>query len=235
MNLKDLRVKLFADGASLPEIEKACANPHISGFTTNPTLMRASWVKDYAEFAHVALSIIGDRPISFEVLADDFETMGRQALKIAGWGDNVYVKIPITNTKGEPSLPLIRQLSNSGVKVNVTAVMTSKQIIETAAILDTATDSIISVFAGRIADAGYNPAPLVNRAVYCSRLHTQVLWASSRELLNILQADSAGCDIITLPEALIAKLNLLGQSLEERSTDTVRMFHEDAVKSGYTL
>jgi transaldolase len=232
------KIKVFADGASLPALLELARNPQIAGFTTNPTLMRKAGVTDYRAFARDALAQIRDRPISFEVFADDFAGMGRQAREIASWGDNVYVKIPITNTKRESALGLVRELSSGGVKVNVTAICTLQQVEETAHALKGGAPSVVSVFAGRIADTGRDPMPIMRSALEaCTRADARIelLWASPRELLNLVQAAEVGCHIITVTHDLLKKLDLLGKDLGEFSLDTVKMFHNDAVGGGYTL
>jgi transaldolase len=232
------RIKIFADGASLPALLELAQNPQIAGFTTNPTLMRKAGVKDYQAFAREALGHIQKRPISFEVFADDFAEMNRQARAIAAWGDNVYVKIPITNTKGESASALIRQLTAAGVKLNVTALCTLAQVHETAQALKWGAPSVISVFAGRIADTGRDPVPLMRAALeICAAADRQIelLWASPRELLNLVQAAEVGCHIITVTPDLLKKLDLVGKDLGEFSLDTVKMFHRDAADAGYQL
>jgi transaldolase len=233
----DLKIKIFADGADLKSIRAAASDPHIKGFTTNPTLMRAAGVDDYKAFALDALSLVGDRPISFEVFADDFPTMADQAREIASWGANVYVKIPVTNTKGEFSGPLIAELSHGGIKLNVTAVMTLDQIGRIAEAMSDRTAAVISVFAGRIADTGRDPVPHMRRALELVRHRRKVelLWASTRELLNIVQADEIGCHIITVTPDVLKKLALFGKDLELYSRDTVAMFHRDAMAAGYQI
>jgi transaldolase len=235
--LSDLKIKLFADGADKAQILKSYANPLIRGFTTNPTLMRAAGVKHYAAFAHEVLDVVKDRPISFEVFADDFCEMERQARKIAAWADNVYVKIPVTNTKRQPSMELVNVLSQSGVKVNVTAVLTLDQVRETTAALSGGAPAFISIFAGRIADTGRDPAPLISTAVgiVAANSNIELIWASPRELLNIFQANDAGCHIITVTENLLAKLEIVGRDLRDISLETVKMFHRDATQSAYEL
>ena len=232
------RIKIFADGASLPALLELAQNPQIAGFTTNPTLMRKAGVKDYRAFAREALAHIVKKPISFEVFADDFAEMNRQARAIAAWGDNVYVKIPITNTKGESATGLIRQLTAAGVKLNVTALCTLGQVHETAQALKGGAPSVISVFAGRIADTGRDPVPLMRAALeVCAAADRDIelLWASPRELLNIVQAAEVGCDIITVTPDLLAKLQLIGKDLGEFSLETVQMFYRDAQAAGYKL
>ncbi len=211
-DLKSLKVKLFADGADLAGIKEMASNPTIKGFTTNPTLMRKAGVADYKAFALQVLQIVGGRPISFEVFADDFDTMEKQALEIASWGKNVNVKIPVTNTKGEFCGPLVERLSRAGVQLNVTAVMTLDQVKRITDRLATDTPAIVSVFAGRIADTGRDPLPLMNEAVGIlkSKPRAELIWASPRELLNIFQADSIGCQIITATNDILKKLSLVG-------------------------
>jgi len=232
-----LRVKIFADGASVDDMRRLAANAGISGFTTNPTLMRNAGVRDYARFARAALEAIPDRPISFEVLADDFCTMERQAREIASWGSNVYVKIPITNTQGASSTGLIQKLSTDGLKVNVTAIMTLGQVASAVEALADGAPSNVSIFAGRIADTGRDPVPIVREAVSMASAQPSIelIWASPREVLNVHQADSAGCHIITLTTELVNKLALRGKDLEAFSRETVQMFHDDSVKAGLSL
>jgi transaldolase len=233
----DLRVKIFADGADLAEMLELSRNPLIRGFTTNPTLMRKAGVVDYKKFAHEVLQVISDRPISFEVFSDDFPEMERQALEIAGWGKNVYVKIPVTNTRGESSTVLVRKLSEAGVKVNVTAILTLDQVATVTRFFAADCAGCVSVFAGRIADSGRDPLPIMVEALTLMRAkpNLELIWASPRELLNIIQAHSIGCHIITVTGDILKKLPLLGKDLAEYSLDTVRMFHHDAQKSGYSL
>lgn len=235
--MKPLATKIFADGADLAVIEKLCANPLIRGFTTNPTLMRKAGVADYEAFARAALTLVGDRPISFEVFTDEFDEMERQARHIATWGANVYVKIPVTNTRREPADDLIRRLSALGVKVNVTAILTPEQIERVIACLVGGAPSVISVFAGRIADTGVDPLPIMARAVAGVRPYPsiEVIWASPRELLNLVQASDIGCHIITVTADILAKLGLLGRDLADYSLDTVKMFYTDAVSAGFRL
>lgn len=236
-SVSELKIKLFADGADKAQILRAYANPLIRGFTTNPTLMRAAGVKDYEAFAHEILAVVTDRPISFEVFADEFCEMERQAHKIARWADNVYVKIPVTNSRRESSMDLIQRLAHSGVKVNVTAILTLDQVREAATALAGGASSVISVFAGRIADTGKDPVPLVAEAVGLVSAHSgvELLWASPRELLNIFQANDIGCHIITATDGVLAKLKVVGKDLSDYSLETVKMFHTDAVQSGYEL
>ena len=232
-----LNTKIYADGADLDVIEKLCSNPIIQGFTTNPTLMRKAGVNDYEAFARAALERVGDRPISFEVFSDEFDEMERQARYIATWGANVYVKVPVTNTKGESADRLVERLSQGGVKVNVTAVFTLGQIKRITECLAGGVPSVVSVFAGRVADSGIDPIPLMTTALALLRPHPtiEMIWASPRELLNVVQASEIGCHIITVTPDILAKLPLLGRDLEEYSLDTVRMFYQDASAAGYTL
>ena len=235
--LAELKIKLFADGADKTQILRFYANPLIRGFTTNPTLMRSAGVKNYEAFAREILDVIRDRPISFEVFADNFGEMERQARKIAAWGENVYVKIPISNTKRQSSMELAGQLAHSGVKVNITAVLTLDQVRAAADALTGGSPGIISIFAGRIADTGRDPVPTVAAAVDLVSAYSNIelIWASPRELLNIFQANDAGCHIITVPETILAKLETVGKDLDEFSLETVAMFHNDAARSGYQL
>jgi len=212
-------------------------NPLIRGFTTNPTLMRKAGISDYAAFARDIVSEIRDRPISLEVFADEFDEMERQARLIASWGANVYVKIPVTNTRREPALDLIHRLSHAGIQLNVTALLTLRQVVDVSAALAGGAPSCVSVFAGRIADTGRDPVPLMAAAVEMVSIHPgmELIWASPRELLNIFQADSIGCHIITATPDVLNKLSLVGKGLDEYSLDTVKMFHSDALKSGFTI
>jgi transaldolase len=232
-----LRIKVFADGADIAGIRKLADDPLIAGITTNPTLMRKAGIEDYEQFATELLEVVPDRPISFEVFSDDFDEMERQALKISGWANNVYVKVPITNTEGASSLDLVRRLSHEGVKLNVTALMTGAQVEGSAAALDGGAPAYVSVFAGRVADAGVDPEPIMVAALDTLRplAGVELIWASPREVLNIVQADRIGCHIITVTHDLLAKLHLLGRDLDEFSLDTVRMFHRDASAAGFTL
>jgi transaldolase len=233
----NLKVKVYADGADKSAMLDLYAKPWISGFTTNPTLMRKAGICDYEAFARDILANIPDRPISLEVFADEFSEMERQARKIASWADNVYVKIPVTNTRREPALDLICRLSHAGVKVNVTALMTLAQVRDVAHALANGVPSCISVFAGRIADTGVDPLPIMSAAVEIVRMYPamELIWASPRELLNVVQADRIGCHIITVTNDILKKLDLLGYSLDEYSLDTVKMFYNDACKSGFRL
>jgi len=235
--LQDLKVKIFADGADKTGMLEMYRNPLIKGFTTNPSLMRKAGVNDYAAFAHDLLKCIPDRPLSFEVFSDDIAEMERQALKISKWGSNVYTKIPITNTRGEPCVGLVRRLSQAGVKLNVTAMLCLDQVRDISAALAGGPSSFVSVFAGRIADTGRDPVPLMAAAVelLAPYPNEELIWASCRELLNIVQADAIGCQIITVPNDVLKKLPLVGTDLHEYSLDTVKTFRSDAVKAGYTL
>ena len=236
-HVSSMRVKIFADGADRASILELAKHPHIRGFTTNPTLMRKAGVADYESFAKQLIEEIPNRPFSFEVLSDDFEEMEQQALRIASWGSNVYVKIPISNTRAESSAPLISRLVRQRVKVNVTAVMTLSQVDSVVPILRDAPPSCISIFAGRVADAGCDPLPILCGALTRIRAYPQIelIWASPRELFNIVQADTIGCHIITVTHDLLRKLALVGKDLGEYSLDTVKMFRNDAVKAGFRL
>ena len=233
------KIKIFADGASVPAIVAAAKNPRIAGFTTNPTLMRKDGVSDYRAFAKEVLAHVKTQPISFEVFADEFAEMRRQALEIKTWGDNVYVKIPITNTRRESAIPLVKELAGSGVKLNVTAICTLEQVRDTAKALAGGAPSVVSVFAGRIADTGRDPVPLMSNALKICREadaeKIELLWASPRELLNIIQAAEVGCDIITVTPDLLKKLELVGKDLADYSLETVQMFFRDASAAGYVL
>lgn len=233
----DLNIKIFADGADLGGIREMTKNSLISGFTTNPTLMRKANILDYKEFAIEVLKIVPDKPISFEVFADDFAEMEAQAREIASWGSNVNIKIPVTTTKGEFCGPVIKNLSTEGIVVNVTALMTINQVEDVVAVLDKNTPAIISVFAGRIADTGIDPVPLMREAVKImqQKPKSELIWASPRELLNIFQADSVGCHIITATNDILKKLQLVGKNLNEYSLETVKMFFDDASSAGYKI
>jgi transaldolase len=235
--LDQISTRIFADGADLDSILALAANPRIAGFTTNPTLMWKAGLTDYEEFAKRLLERITQHPISFEVFADDAQEMKRQAHLIASWGPNVYVKVPVTTTAGESMAKLVRELSEDGIKVNVTALFTTAQVeLVTAAVKDGA-PSYISVFAGRIADAGVDPMPIMARAVdiMVAAPRSELIWASPREVLNLVQADQVGCHIITMTHDLLKKLDCLGKNLEQYSLETVRMFHGDATAAGFTL
>ncbi len=235
--VSELKVKIFGDGADLAGMLELGQLPYIKGFTTNPTLMRKAGVPDYEEFAAEVLKHITDRPVSFEVFADDAETMEAQAKHIASWAKNVYVKIPVTNTKREPMYELIRRLSHEGIQVNVTAMMTLEQVREVTKVLCRGAASNASLFAGRVADTGRDPVPMMREALEILKESpkTELIWASPRELLNIFQADEIGCHIITVTNDILAKLKQVGKDLGEFSLDTVQMFHNDAAKAGYTL
>ena len=235
--LDQISTRIFADGADLEGILSLAADPRISGFTTNPTLMRKAGLTRYAEFAQSLLEQVTSHPVSFEVFADDPEEIRRQAHLIAGWGENVYVKVPITTTRGEPLAALIRELSEGGIKVNVTALFTTAQVELIAAAVADGAPSCISVFAGRIADAGVDPVPIMVRSLEIMEQapQSELIWASPREILNLVQADRIGCHIITVTHDLLKKLDCLGKSLEQYSLETVRMFHDDAVAAGFTL
>jgi transaldolase len=233
-----LRVQVYADGANLEQMLTLAKDPFIKGFTTNPTLMKQCGVKDYAAFSKRLLAEIPDKPISFEVLADDPDEIHRQALQIAAWGDNVYVKIPVTNSEGVPLADVVASLAHKGVKVNVTAVFTLDQVWSSCLALRGGAPSVVSVFAGRIADAGIDPVPHVRAALAICRnvdRSIELLWASPREILNVVQADEIGVDIITVSEGIRTKLNLLGKDLTEFSRETVLMFKRDGEAAGFSL
>jgi transaldolase len=232
-----LSTRVFADGADLDGILALAADPRISGFTTNPTLMWKAGLTDYSDFAQRLLERITRHPISFEVFADGVDEMRRQARLISAWGENVYVKIPITTTSGESMVPLVRELSESGVKVNVTALFTTAQVELVTEAVRQGAPSYLSVFAGRIADAGIDPVPIMARSVdiMVDAPRAELIWASPREVLNVVQADSVGCHIITMTHDLLGKLELLGKDLEQFSLETVQMFHRDAVAAGFNL
>jgi len=235
--LSNLKVKIFADGADRSGMLGLYRNPLIKGFTTNPTLMHNAGIADYEAFAHDILKAIPDRPISLEVFSDDFAEMEGQARRIALWGENVYVKIPVTNTHGESSIPLIRALAKAGVKQNVTALMTLAQVRDVSAALGSGPPACVSVFAGRVADTGRDPVAMMAAAVQLLAMYPKIelIWASPRELLNIFHADQVGCHIITVTHDLLKKLALVGKDLDEFSLDTVKMFRNDAVKAGFKL
>ena len=234
----DLPIKIFADGADLQGIAELYRKPYIRGLTTNPTLMRKAGLTDYETFARAVLTEVKCKPISFEVFSDDFREMRRQALKMRDWQDNVYVKIPITNTKAQSSVPLIQQLAGEGVKVNVTALLTVSQVKAVAAALSPSIPAVVSVFAGRIADTGVDPLPIMKESLEILRglPKAELLWASVREVLNVFQAAACCCHIVTVPHDILKKLvELGGKDLDELSLDTVRMFHQDAVAAGFKL
>ena len=233
-----ISTKIFADGADLDEVLRLAGDPRIKGFTTNPTLMWKAGLTDYADFARRLLERISEQPISFEVFADDEVEMRRQATMIAKWGPNVYVKIPVTTTQGQSMAPLVRELSESGIKVNVTALMTTAQTEVVAEALRDGAPSCVSVFAGRIADAGVEPLPIMSQALEILESvapAAELIWASPREILNLVQADAVGCHIITMTSDLIGKLGLLGKDLDRFSLETVQMFHRDAIAAGFTI
>jgi transaldolase len=232
-----LRIAIYADGADVRDMIAARDGGLVKGFTTNPTLMRKSGVADYTAFAREALASTGGMPISFEVFADDFDEMERQAKLIATWGEPVYVKIPVTNTKGESAVPLIHRLSGAGVKLNVTAILTLEQVRAVVDALNPDVPAIVSVFAGRIADTGRDPVPLMREAaaICADKPKSMLLWASPRELLNIFQAEECGCQIITCTSEILKKLAMVGKPLDELSLDTVKMFYNDAAAAGFTL
>ncbi|MGC2022130.1 MAG: transaldolase [Candidatus Sulfotelmatobacter sp.] len=236
-SVSELRVQVFADGADKASMLELYRQPYIKGFTTNPTLMRKAGVTDYERFAREILQQIPDRPISFEVFADDEGQMERQARRIARWAANVYVKIPVTNTRREPMYELVRRLSAEGIQVNATAVLALDQVEHLARALRGGAPSYISVFAGRVADTGLDPVPLMKSALelMAPEPNSQLVWASPRELLNIFQADEIGCHIITVTSDVLKKVTLIGKDLHDYSLETVQMFHNDAAHSGYTL
>lgn len=232
------KIKLYSDGADKASFLEMAANPAVKGFTTNPTLMKKAGVKDYAPFCKEILPIIQDKPISFEVFSDEFPEMKRQALEIASWGPNVYAKIPVTNSEGLSSIPLIRELAGKGVKLNVTAVLTLRQCVEVCEALKNGPASILSVFAGRIADTGRDPVPLMATALEICRHYDpkiELLWASTREVYNIAQAEKIGCAIITVPPDILKKVTMFGKDLTQLSLETVRMFKSDAEAAGFKL
>jgi transaldolase len=232
-----LRVKIFADGANRDGIAELCALPWVRGFTTNPTLMRKAGVADYEAFAREILELVRERPISFEVFSDEATEMEEQARTIASWGDNVFVKIPVTDTRGQPSADVARRLSAAGVKLNVTALMTAEQVAMVAEWLANGPAAFVSLFAGRVADTGRDPLPIMSAALDVLRAHPQVelIWASPREVLNIVQADAIGCHVITVTHDLLRKVPTLGKDLDEFSLETVKMFYSDGQAAGYAL
>ena len=235
--IEDLKVKIFSDGADKEDMLDMASKTFIRGLTTNPTLMKKAGIKDYEAFAKDILSTIKEKPISFEVFSDDFDEMEKQAMKITSWADNVYVKIPVTNTKKESSKELIKRLVEKKVKLNITAIMTLDQVKTVLSVLDNKVPSIISVFAGRIADTGKDPIPLMKECLTEMKINpkSELLWASPRELLNIIQADQIGCHIITVTKDVIKKLKLANYDLEDYSLDTVKMFYKDAVEAGFKI
>lgn len=236
-SIDELKVKIYADGADRAGILEMVARPYIKGFTTNPTLMRKAGVTDYRAFARDILQVVRDRPISFEVFSDEFDEMERQAFEIASWAENVYVKIPITNTRREPAYPLLSRLARAGVRLNVTALMALDQVRDAAEALAQSRSAYVSVFAGRVADTGLDPVPLMAAAVELLRPYPslELIWASPRELLNIFQADAIGCHIITVTNDVLKKLASVGKDLHDFSLETVKMFYDDGQKAGYVL
>lgn len=237
-SLNDLKIQIYADGADKAGILDLYGKPYIKGLTTNPTLMKKAGIKDYEAFARDILQTVTSKPISLEVFSDEFPEMKRQALKIAGWGPNVYVKIPITNSRGESSIPLIRELAAAKVQLNITAILTLAQVRDVAAALNPAAPAVVSIFAGRIADTGRDPVPLMcaARALLEGQPKAELLWASVREVLNILQAEQCGCDIVTVTHDILAKAaKMLDTDLTALSLDTVKMFANDAASAGYKL
>ncbi len=237
LNIKDLKIKIFADGADIKAMVEAYKQGIVKGFTTNPTLMKKNGLTDYESFAKEVLKNISDRPISFEVFSDEFNEMELQAKEIASWGKNINVKIPITNTKGQSSIPLIKKLSSDELSLNITAILTVEQVKEVQKVLNPNTYNIVSVFAGRIADTGRDPMPCM---IECAKIlkplpNTDLLWASSRELLNIFQAEQTGCQIITVTPDILKKLSGVGKDLTELSLDTVKMFYNDACQAGFKI
>ncbi len=238
ITVDQLTLKLFADGADPKSMIRLAANPRIQGFTTNPTLMRSAGVTDYAAFSKEILAAIPNHPVSFEVLADTLPEIERQARILATWGPNVYVKVPISTTDGTSTIPVVKRLAHDGIKVNVTAVFTLQQVTESAEALAGGAPSVVSIFAGRIADAGVDPEPHMRTSVAICRAANpaiEVLWASPRELYNVVQANNTGCDIITATESVLSKLGTLGKDLGQFSLETVQMFRNDAVAAGYEL
>lgn len=236
-SVKDLKVKIFADGADKGGMLEMYEKPYIQGLTTNPTLMKKAGISDYLSFCKDILTHIKDKPLSFEVFSDDFAEMERQALEIASWGENVYVKIPVTNTKQETCYALVKKLASQKVKLNVTAIMTMAQVRDVVSSLDPMVASFVSVFAGRVADTGRDPVPMMAAAVEMLKIApaAELIWASPRELLNIFQADEIGCQVITVTNDILKKLALVGYDLNNYSLDTVKMFYKDAVDAGFKL
>jgi len=232
-----MKIKLYMDGANIADMRKAYSERRVSGFTTNPTLMRKAGVEDYAAFAKAAIAAIPDLPISFEVFSDDFAGMEREARIIKSWGGNVFIKIPVCNTKGESSMPLVRKLSAEGFALNVTAVMTLEQVQAIEVAIDIKTPAIVSVFAGRIADTGRDPMPMMKQAAHmlAGKPKAELLWASPRELLNLFHAEECGCHIITATLDIVNKIKLIGKDLTDYSIETVKMFYDDATASGFRL
>lgn len=235
--VEDLKIKIFSDGAKLEDFKALGSLPYIKGFTTNPSLMRKAGVTDYEAFIKEVMPVVGDKPVSFEVIGDDFAEMKRQAMKLCKYGENIYVKIPIMNTKGESTVPLIGELAQNGVKINITAILTLKQVTELSKVLVDGVPSIVSVFAGRIADTGVDPLPVMreSREILKDNKGAELLWASPRELLNIFHAEEVGCHIITVLPEILKKLSFVGYDLHSFSLDTVKMFYNDATSSGLKL
>ena len=236
-DIQKLKIKIFADGADFESINKLNTKNYIKGFTTNPSLMKKAGIKDYKEFALKILSKIKDKPISFEVFSDDLIEMEKQAIEIASWGKNINVKIPITNTKKESTTGIIERLSNQGIECNITAIFTVNQLKNVVQVLNKNTPAILSVFAGRIADTGIDPKNIMAECVQASKLKpkSEILWASTRELVNIFQADKIGCQIITVPHEILSKIDSIGKNLEDYSLDTVKSFYKDAVAAGFKI
>lgn len=236
-DVQNLKVKIFADGADLPTMLEMSNKLFIQGLTTNPTLMRKAGISDYKKFAREVLELIQNKPISFEVFSDNFEEMVEQAMEISSWGDNVNVKIPITNSKGDSTTQVIKELSSRGVSLNITAILTTKQVKDVIEVLDENSKAFISVFAGRIADTGRDPIPLMAEALEIMREkpRSELIWASPRELLNVIQADAIGCHIITATSDILKKLDIIGKDLSQYSLETVKMFRDDALASGYSI
>lgn len=237
VSVSDLQVQIYADGADIKQILSLASNPLIKGFTTNPSLMRKAGITDYESFARDLLLQVPNHPISFEVFADDIQEMEQQARQIASWGKNVYVKIPVSNTKAVSTQGLIARLSNDGIALNVTAILTMEQVRLVAEALAVDTPAVVSVFAGRIADTGVDPIPMMveSKKLLQNKPKAELLWASTRELLNIYHAEQSLCDIITVPHDLLQKLDLIGKNLDNYSLETVQMFYRDATASGYTI
>lgn len=237
--IEDLKIKIFADGADIEEMKKAYSKGIVSGFTTNPFFLRLAGVEDYEKFAMDVIEAIPDLPLSFEVISDDLESMEKEGRKVASWGKNVYVKIPVTNTKGESTAPLIHKLSGDGIKLNVTAIYTLDQVETVVNALSPITESFISVFAGRIGETGVDPIPIVKKSAEIIQSKPlpkgELLWASTREVYNIFEAEKCGCKIITVANDILNKLDFMDTSLEQASLDTVKYFYECAQKSGYKL
>ena len=234
--VKRIKIKIFADGADLSSIKKLNSRKYISGFTTNPSLMKKAGVKDYKKFAFSCLKIVKNKPISFEVFANNLDLMKKQAREIATWGKNIYVKIPITNSKGKKTIKIIKELSNEGIRLNITALLTKDQVLETIRALNKKTDSIISIFSGRIADTGVNPEKIIKYSITQSKKkNIEVLWASTRETYNIFEAERLNAHIITVPHNILSKFNMLGMSLKKLSLNTVQSFLKDSVKAGFKI